>query len=107
LPHSMGIVALSELDPKPIAKPSPKGLQVALSHEDLAFGTDPHPLPDRPDVEGALWKSDVDLANLTPQERENCWICLRKHRTMWDGRFGQVHSTAHHIQLNPGSKPAY
>jgi hypothetical protein len=50
LPHPMGIVALSELDPKPIAKPSPKGLQVALSHEDLAFGSKPPPFPDRPDV---------------------------------------------------------
>jgi hypothetical protein len=26
---------------------------------------------------------------------------------MWDGRLGQVHTTAHRIQLNPGAKPAY
>jgi hypothetical protein len=26
---------------------------------------------------------------------------------MWDGRLGQVHSTAHRIQLTPRSKPAY
>jgi hypothetical protein len=107
LPHPMGIVALSELDPKPIAKPSPKWLQVALSHEDLASGTDTPPLPDRPDVEGALCKSDVYLAHLTPQERKKVLDMLRKHRNMWDGRLGQVHSTAHRIQLNPGSKPAY
>jgi hypothetical protein len=50
LPHPMGIVALSELYPKPIAMPPTKGLQVELSYEDLAFGTDPPPLPDRPDV---------------------------------------------------------
>jgi Reverse transcriptase (RNA-dependent DNA polymerase) len=27
--------------------------------------------------------------------------------TMWDGRLGQVHTTAHRIQLTPGAKPAY
>jgi hypothetical protein len=26
---------------------------------------------------------------------------------MWDGRLGQVHTTAHRIQLTPGAKPAY
>jgi Reverse transcriptase (RNA-dependent DNA polymerase) len=32
---------------------------------------------------------------------------LTKHRTMWDVRLGQVHSTAQRIQLTPGSKPTY
>jgi hypothetical protein len=68
---------------------------------------DPPPLPDRPDVEGALWKQDVDLAHLTPQESETVFTMLGKHRTMWDGGLGQVHTTAHRIQLVPGAKPAY
>jgi hypothetical protein len=67
LPHPTGIFALTELDPKPLAKPSPTGLQIALSPEEYAIGLDPLPLPDRPDVEGTLWKSDLDLAHLTPQ----------------------------------------
>jgi hypothetical protein len=58
-------------------------------------------------VEGALWKQDVDLAHLTPQERETVITMLGKHRTMWDGRLGQVHTTAHRIQFVPGAKPAY
>jgi hypothetical protein len=33
LPHPMGIVALAELDPKPLAQPLAKGLQIALSPE--------------------------------------------------------------------------
>jgi hypothetical protein len=49
----------------------------------------------------------VDLAHLTPQERENVLGMLTKHRTMWDRRLGQVHYTAHRIQLTPGAKPAY
>jgi hypothetical protein len=107
LPHPTGIVALTELDPKPLAKPSPTGLQIALSPEKYAIGLDPPPLPDRPDVEGTLWKSDLDLAHLTPQDVEKVLAMLTKHRTMWDGRLGQVHSTVHRIQLTPGAKPAY
>jgi Reverse transcriptase (RNA-dependent DNA polymerase)/RNase H-like domain found in reverse transcriptase len=58
-------------------------------------------------VEGTLWKKGVDLAHLTPQEREKVLTMLRKHRTMWDGRLGRVHTTALHIQLTPGAIPAY
>jgi hypothetical protein len=83
------------------------GLQVALSPEEYAMGMDAPPLPDRQDVEGALWKQDVDLALLTPQEREKVLTMLMKHRTMWDGRLCQVHTTAHRIQLTSGAKPAY
>jgi hypothetical protein len=65
---------------------------------------EPPPLPDRPDVEGALWKENVDLARLTPQEREKVLTMLSKNRNMWDGRLGQVHSTANRIQLIQGAK---
>jgi hypothetical protein len=85
----------------------PMGLQVALSSEDYAMGMDPPPLPDRPDVEGALWKQYVDLAHLTLQERETVFTMIGKHRNMLDGRLGQVHTTAHRIQLVPGAKTAY
>jgi Retroviral aspartyl protease len=107
LPHPTGIVALAGLDPKPLANHPPKGLQVALYPEEYVTRFDPPPLPDRPDVEGALLESDVDFAHLTPQERDKVLGMLTNHRTMWDGRLGKFHSTAHSIQLNPGSKPAY
>jgi hypothetical protein len=107
MPHPTGIFSLVEPEAEPLAKTVPMGLQIALSPEDYAMGLDPPPLPDRPDVEGALWKQDVELAHLTPQEREKVLTMLRKHRTMWDGRLGQVHTTAHRIQLTPGAKPAY
>jgi hypothetical protein len=72
------------------------------------MGMDPPPLPDRPDVVGALWKKNVDLAHLSPQEHETVLTMLDKHRTMWDGSsLVQVHTTAHRIQLVPGAKPAY
>jgi hypothetical protein len=32
---------------------------------------------------------------------------LQKHRSMWNGRLGQVHSTAHRIDLIPGQKPVH
>jgi hypothetical protein len=56
MPHHTGIVSLVEQETDPWAKTVPKGLQVALSPEDYAMGMYPPPLPDRPDVEGALWK---------------------------------------------------
>jgi hypothetical protein len=39
--------------------------------EEYSSAREPPPLPDRPDVEGSLWKESVVLAHLTPQEREN------------------------------------
>jgi hypothetical protein len=32
---------------------------------------------------------------------------LEKHRSMWNGRLSQVHSTAHRIELPPGQKPVH
>jgi hypothetical protein len=78
MPHPTAIVSLVEQEAEPLAKTVPKGLQIALSPEDYAMGMDPPPLPDRPDVEGALWKQDVDLAHLTPQEREKVLTMLGK-----------------------------
>jgi hypothetical protein len=71
------------------------------------MGMESPPPPDRQDVEGALWKQEVDLAHLTPQKRETVLTMLVKHRNMWDGRLSQVHATLHRIQLVSGSKPAY
>ena len=105
--HPTGIVSLVEQEEEKVVRSVPTGLQVALSPEAYAMGMDPPPLPDRPDVDGMLWKQEVDLAHLMPQEREKVLAMLSKHRTMWDGRLGQVHSTAHRIQLIPGAKPAY
>jgi hypothetical protein len=107
MPHPTGIISVVEQEAEPLVKNVPLGLQVALSPEEYAMGMYPTPLPNRPDVEGALWKQDVDLAHRTPQEREKVLTMLGKHRTMWDGRLGQVHTIAHRIQLTPGAKPAY
>jgi hypothetical protein len=79
MPHPTGIVSVLEQEAEPLAKIVPVGLQVALSPEEYARGMDPPPLPDRPDLEGALWKQDVDLAHLIPQEREKVLTMLRKH----------------------------
>jgi hypothetical protein len=103
----MGIVALAELDPKPLAQPLAKGLQIELSPEEYTIGLEPPLLPDRPVVKGALWKSYLYLAHLTSQEHEKVLGMLTKHRNMWDGRSGQVHSTEHRIKLTSGANPAY
>jgi Reverse transcriptase (RNA-dependent DNA polymerase) len=68
---------------------------------------DPPPLPDRPNVEGELWRESVDLAHLLPQERTKVFELLKKHRTMWDGHLGKVQSTSHRIELIPGAKPVH
>jgi hypothetical protein len=68
---------------------------------------DPPQVPDRPDVDGETWKKDLDLAHLTPQERKNVYQMLGKHRSMWDGRLGYVHTTSHRIEMVPGTTPVH
>jgi hypothetical protein len=62
------------------------------------MGMDPPPLPDQPDVEGALWKQDVDLAHLTPQEREKCLKCFGS--TVLCGTGGWARSTLQRTASN-------
>mgnify|MGYP006048027623 FL=1 len=73
----------------------------------LQSAREPPPLPDSPDVEGSLWKESVALGHLTLQERENVLEMLAKHRSMWDGHLGHVHTTAHRIELTPGASPVH
>jgi hypothetical protein len=68
---------------------------------------DPPPLPDRPDVEGDTWNEAVQLDHLPTADRTEILGMLQKHRSMWNGRLGQVHSTAHRIYLIPGQKPVH
>ena len=97
LPHPKGIFAFLDDDVEsrcgltetPIGK-TPIGEKV------------PH-LPDRPDIEGELWRDEVDLNHLSPHERRKVFDVLSSHRSMWDGRLGHVHSATHRIQLVPGA----
>jgi hypothetical protein len=117
LPHLKGIVALvDEMGSNQTPEPSfsehseyadEERRTCKGPDEQCVRGQDPPPLPDRPEIEGDLWREDVDLALLTPQERERVFQILGKHRSMWDGRLGHVHSTSHHIDLVPGAKPVH
>jgi RNase H-like domain found in reverse transcriptase/Reverse transcriptase (RNA-dependent DNA polymerase)/Integrase zinc binding domain/Integrase core domain/Chromo (CHRromatin Organisation MOdifier) domain/Retroviral aspartyl protease len=101
LPHPTGIVALADEDDRR----TPWG--DAREEAPYLPNNDPPPLPDRPDVDGELWRSSVDLAHLLPLDREKVFQMLCKHRSMWDGRLGHVHSTSHRIDLIPGAKPVH
>jgi hypothetical protein len=57
------------------ALPHPKGI-ISLTSEE------PPPVTERPDVDGELWKEELDLAYLLPQQRENVFQLLAKHRKM-------------------------
>jgi hypothetical protein len=114
LAHPLGIVNLAEADlsdrSKSVTTEWPKNVNlppVPLPAVEYAQGLDPPPLPDRPDVEGVLWIESVNLEHLSPESRERVLNILEKHRTMWDGRLGHVHSTAHRIELVPGAKPIH
>jgi hypothetical protein len=72
-----------------------------------AFGSDPPPLPDRPEAEERLGRESVDLDHLSPSERTAVLDLLEKHRSMWDGRLGHAHTTSHRIELTPGAKPVH
>jgi hypothetical protein len=76
-PHPTGIVSIveQEVDSVPPAKTVPKGLQIAISPERFAMGMKPTPLPDRPDVEGAIWKEEVELAHLIPKNVKLYLLC--------------------------------
>jgi Reverse transcriptase (RNA-dependent DNA polymerase) len=67
---------------------------------------DPPPLPDRPDVEGDTWKEAVQLDHLPMTDCAEILSMLQKHRSR-NGRLGQVHSTAHRIDLIPRQKPVH
>ena len=80
--------------------PHPKGI-VALAEENSRTRVE------RPDVDGELWKEEVHLTHLTPQQREYVYQMLGKHRQMWDGHLGRVAATEHRIDLIPGAKPVH
>jgi hypothetical protein len=82
------------------AMPHPKGI-VALVEEGLPTRVE------RPDVDGELWKEEVNLTHLTPQQRESVYQMLGKHRQIWDGHLGRVAATEHRIYLIPGAKPVH
>jgi hypothetical protein len=112
LPHPKGIVALAEEVRHLGHLREPPGLPCLDGHADLsasppAAKESEYPLPDRPDVDGELWKEEVDLAHLLPHERERVLRSLAKHRSMWDGRLGHVHTATHRIDLTPGAKPVH
>jgi Reverse transcriptase (RNA-dependent DNA polymerase) len=109
LPHPTAMVALIE-DPEASEDPTDGDNEHArkeLSPMEYGLQKDPTPLPDRPDVEGDTWKKAVQLDHLPTADRAEILGMLQKHRSMWNGRLGQVHSTARRIDLIPGQKPVH
>jgi hypothetical protein len=109
-PHPTGIIALADDEEScgEYRKPPEEG-QVP-SATDVAWfylRSDPSPVPERPDVDGVTWKEDLNLAHLTPKEREKVYQILGKHRSIWDGRLGHVQTTSHRIELMPGATPVH
>jgi Reverse transcriptase (RNA-dependent DNA polymerase) len=78
----------------------PKGI-VAM----VDFTPNDPPTAAKPDVEGLLWKEQVDLNHLLPRQREQMFEVLEGHRSMWDGRLGEVKATTHRIELKEGARP--
>jgi hypothetical protein len=74
------------------ASPYPKDI-IALTSEEQP------PVTERPDVEGELWKEELDLAHRLPQQRVTVFQILAKHQKMWDGRLGRVNATTHRSDL--------
>jgi hypothetical protein len=107
LPHPTAMVALIEdLD---VSEDPNEGdnehARKELSPMEHGLKRDPPPLPDRPDVEGDTWKEAVQLGQLPTADRAEILGMLEKHRSMWNGKLVQVHSTAHRIDFLPGQKP--
>jgi hypothetical protein len=109
LPHPTAMVAL--IEDHDVSEDPTEGenehARKELSPMDYGLQRDPPPLPDRPDVEGDNLKEAVQLDHLPTADRAEILGILQKHRSMWNGRLGQVHSTAHQIDLIPGQKPVH
>jgi hypothetical protein len=109
LPHPTAMVALIE-DPDVSEDPTDGDNERArkeLSPMEYGLQRDPPPLPDRPDVEGDTWKEPVQLDQLPTADCAEILGILQKYRSMWNGRLGQVHSTAHRIDLITEQKPVH
>jgi hypothetical protein len=105
LPHPLCIVAV--VDQEDFSSLDQESSQARTEAEKYAAMQNPPPLPDRPGIEGELWREYVNLTHLLPHEREKVFRVLGKHRSMWDGHLGHVHSTSHRIDLVPGAKPIH
>jgi hypothetical protein len=109
LPYPTAMVALME-DPDISEDPTEGDNEHARNElSPMAYGLqrDPPQLPDRPDVAGDTWKEAVQLGHLTTADRAEILGMLEKNRSMWNGRLGHVHSTAHRIDLIPGQQPVH
>jgi hypothetical protein len=104
IPHPTAILARIE---DPDVSEDPTGGDDEHAKEELSpmyneLQSEPPPLPDRPDVDGHTWKDAVQLSHLLTADLAEILGMLDKHRSMWNGRLGRVHSTAHRIDIIPG-----
>jgi Retroviral aspartyl protease len=83
LPHPLGIVAVA--DQEESSSLEKDSSQAQTEAEQYAAMQHPPPLPDRPGIEGELWREDVNLTHLLPHEREKVFRFLGKHCSMWGG----------------------
>jgi hypothetical protein len=82
LPHSKGIVSLVE-DVAEVLRPYGRSELLRNEQENMASSDGRIPqILDRPEVDGDLWKEQVDLAHLLLQERTRILDTLKRHRTM-------------------------
>ena len=109
LPHPTAMVTLIEDPdgPEDSSQADSDQYRNESSPMEYVIHRDPPPLPDRPDVDGDTWKEAVQLSHLPEADRAEILGMLEKHRSMWNGRLGQVHSTAHRIDLIPGQTPVH
>jgi hypothetical protein len=90
----------------------PKGTIVghALAHPKgivsmVDFTPNDPPTAAKPNVEGLLWKEQVDMNHLLPRQREQMFKVLESHRSMWNGRLGELKEITHRIELKEGARP--
>jgi hypothetical protein len=74
LPHPLGIVSVT--DQEYLSSLEQESSQSRTEAEQYAAMQDPPLLPDRPGIEGELWREDVNLTHLLPREREKFFRVL-------------------------------
>ena len=52
------------------------------------------------------WNDQIDLSHILHSSvRRKIMRLLERHKSMFSGKLGTVHETAHHIELKPGTYP--
>eukprot|EP00171_Calliarthron_tuberculosum_P023134 IDg23134t1 len=93
-------------DPEDLVSPDHQVAQEQLMAADLRLFQDLRPDSKVNRKKEEIFKvADLDLSHLSEEWQEKLRAMLAKHERMWNGFLGEINTTEHHIELEPGTRP--